>query len=331
MADVNALAARPRGGDRGQLILIGGIVVAFALVALVVLLNTVLFTEIIATKGIGPEIDRAHDHAAIAGDAGAAIVAGENAPAAGHTTWTQVNESVTQGIDRVSDIVQNRSLRRFGGYSNVSVGSTRRGAVLIQNDTRAFTSSGGAPTFILAETTGIRDFTTRVDAAGTANPASSEDRFTVTITGNGGNSWHARVYAPDSSTIKLTTSGGTTCTQSAATTINWTEGTFGDCQFQFAGGSESDLTSPFQVSYENGDNASGTYRLVVSDHESADDDDDDTVRTENFNDPSGTESPRWYPGIYSLVVEATYAEGKTTYETNVRVAPDEPTQTSPAV
>lgn len=325
MADVSAALDRREGDDRGQLILIGGIVVAFALVALVVLLNTVLFAENVATRGIGPEIDRAHDHAAVAEDAGAAILGGENAPAAGHETWSSVDEAVEKDVDQTNTITQNRTFRRFGSHSTISVVSTRQGAVLIQNETRAFTSSGGASDFPLADTTGIRNFTATVDAGQTANPSASEDRFTITVTGSDGDSWWARVHAPDPSTVELTTSTGTTCTTSArVATINWTDETFGDCEFQFAIGSDGELSAPLRIRYENGGKATGTYRLVVSDHESSDD-----VKTSNFNGPSSTDNPRWYPGMYGLVLRATYEEGETRYATNVRVAPGEPTQTSP--
>lgn len=317
MADVSAVTAR--GGDRGQLVLVGGIVVALALVALVLLLNTVLFAENVATRGIDPGIDRADDHAAFAEDAAGAVLAGEHAPAARHQTWDEVRTAVVGDVARVSGASRNRSLRRFGGYSNLSVASgPTRGTVLVQNESRRFNDTSNDTAFTLADTGGVRGFRMTVNATHTIS--SSSGAFTVWVNGSGGGTWNASVYE-DSNTVTVETSTGTTCTGRASNaTINWTAGTLADCSFAFADGVSD---GPYNVSFRNGDQAYGTYRLVVR-NESTDD-----VSTENFHDPASTGSPRRYPGVYSLVVRATYEEGATNYSTAVRVAPDEPMRTSP--
>lgn len=330
MADVNLLQDRGEGTDRGQLILVGGIVVALTLVALVVLLNMTLFAGNLATRGIDPGVDRSHDHAAFTEHAGQKILSAENAPEANHDTWMAVHENVMQDVESVGTITENHTLRRFGGHSSVSVGFIRRGAVLIQNDSRPFTSAGNESDqdWRLTTTKGIRDYSMTVNETGTENPKSLDNAFTLRIEGDGGNgaSWYARVNSTSDNKVRLQTSTDEMCESTAPATINWTEGTFHGCSFEFATNAGTELSPPLKVTYENGENASGTYRLIVSNQTSA-----ESINKNKFNDPlsASPESPWWYPAVYSLVLETTYREGDTHYATHVRVAPDESSHTSP--
>lgn len=329
MADVSYVG---RWDDtRGQLILVGGIVVAMALVALVLLLNATMFAENIATRGLDPGADRAYDHAAFVEDAGAEIVTSENAPVANHDSWPSVENSISSGVTLVASASERYSFRRFGAYRSVSISSTRQGTVLIQNESREFTnaSSPSVPDWTLAQTRGIRNASMSVAASQTANPSSLTDAFTLRIEGSGDGVWEAYVNSTSDDKVMVSTSTNDHCTSSASkATINWTEGTLAGCSFSFAEDSTDDnLSAPYTVKFQNGDKSAGTYRLVVSNHES-----DESVSTSNFTDPSVSPpgSPWWYPAVYSLEMTVTYDEEKTNYETGVRVAPDEPLQTRPA-
>ncbi|MCL7418278.1 MAG: hypothetical protein M8354_10625, partial [Halalkalicoccus sp.] len=60
--------------DRGQLILVTGVTIAVILVALVVLLNTVIYTENLATRGIDSGADDALEYrATVVGSVGELI------------------------------------------------------------------------------------------------------------------------------------------------------------------------------------------------------------------------------------------------------------------
>lgn len=320
MADVNSSSSDER--DRGQLILVGGLVVAFALVALVLLLNTTLFAQNLSTRGIDPAADRAGDHLAFAEHAGGTVLATENAPEAGYEDWTDVNEAVVRDLRSASNTTRNGTFRRTGAHAAFSVLNTREGEVVIQNETRGFTAQGGIEDWVLANTTGIRAFTMTVDPDGSAT-----DPFAVNVTsqdGSGG-SWGATVTETGAGEVRVSTSNGDTCTTSGpSATINWTVGTLGDCSFGFGVNETNDLTGTLDLAFENGDAATGTYRVVVSTEES-----DQSVTDIVASGPSATE-PWAYPAVYSVLLETTYREGETNLGLAVRVAPDEPPQTSPS-
>lgn len=321
MADVT-------GDDRGQLILVGGIVVAFGLVALVLLLNTALFAENIGTRGLGPGPDRASDHAAFADRAADRILRHEERVE--YVKWQFARENTTSNVFRVAGVLRARQFQQHGSFTIIEPIRLRQGAVLVQTDrTRNFTAGGlnvSEDDWQLATTTGIRNFSMTVDAANTLNKT-SPGNFTVKITGNAGTgrTWSAEVYS-QGGVVEVHT-GDTTCTSATqVATINWTSGSLGGCEFPFAVDAAGDeLVSPYSIQFVNGSSASGSYHLVVSREVLA-----DIVRVDSFGDPNTAENPRLYHGVYSVRLQVRYEESTIDYETHVRSAPNEPEQTSPA-
>lgn len=313
-------------GERGQLILVGGVVVAFALVALVLLLNTVLFTENIATRGVDPGVERAGDHATVARQAGRGVVGTlENVE---YETWSAADQSVRANISNVSDQAQRIHLERYGAYVSINVTHTRRGSVLVQDDiSRNFTNHTGAENWMLTNTSGIRNFTMTVNRSRTADVPQNQS-FNMTVLGGNGTTWTAYVNASDSSSnVRVSVPSRTSpCTSSAANaTINWTDGTFeNDCSFTFADG----LDPPYEVHFNNSDNATGTYHLVVSNETDTDPGLLDLLLS-HFSGPGSGDSPRRYPAVYSLVLEVVYEDSATDYDTRIRIAPKESPQTRP--
>ena len=320
MADVSRPLAgdAPRGGrTRGQLILVGGFVVAVALVGLVVLLNTVLFAENISTRGADPGGERVFDHAAFAQDAGATVLRAEDRPKTEPDTWPEARSRVAADVARVGGIATNRSLQHRSAYTNLSVNRTTRGAVLVQNGSGTLVSDSGTATWTLANTSGVRRFTTTLDAT-----RMSTDEFEVAIEGRNG-TWRAAVSSTTSDTVRVSAAGTDCFSTSSKATINWTEGRLGDCSFPFALDGGSRLEQPLTVRIVDGTDGYGTYSLVVADENGT------AVRRANFADPGTGRSPRWYPAVYSLVLDARYEDEGTTYETTVRAAPGEPPRTRP--
>lgn len=322
MADV-------RGDDRAQLILVGGIVVAFGLVALVLLLNTALFAENVATRGLGPAPDRAGDYAAVGERASDRILRHEEHIE--YEKWSNARLNTTRNIFRVEQVMEARQFQEHGAFATVEAIQLRQGAALVQtNQSRNFTA-GDLNLFkdnwtLASSTNGIRNFTMTVDAANTSN-MSAPSNFTVVIRGNAGSGdeWTAEVYENESANaVEVHTNGVTCASTSPIATINWTAGTLDDCSFPFAvDQSGNELAPPYELRFRNGSNASGTYHLVVSN------DTIDDIIGDNFGDANTSQNPRLYHAVYSTCLGLRYEEASIDYETHVRAAPGEPAQTMP--
>lgn len=312
-------------GERAQLILVGGIVVAFALVAIAMLLNSALYTENLATRGIGPEADRAGDLASFAERGGTRVLVTENSVE--YESWTAALFNGTVSVAGMGELAEPLRFSQNGGLSTIAVNGTRRGAGLVQtNGSRNFTAEGstGDPgNWTLVETAGIRAFHTTVNQSGPSLATDPSRAFTIRVQGTDGGEWSARIYA-NGTDVEVNASGTVCRSDQQTPTINWTGGTLGSCDFPF-GVTESgtSLTGPYTVSFANGSRAGGSYELFVS-NESVDD-----VHDENVAEPGSDASPRWYHAVYSISLDVEYEEGAVTYRTRMRVAPDEPDETRP--
>jgi hypothetical protein len=316
-------ADRPTRTDRAQLILVGGVVVAFALVALVLLLNTALFAENVATRGLGPGPDRAADHAAFADRATERVLRQEERVE--YVSWADAEANATDGLRRIGAAVRTREFSEHGAVATMEPDAVRPGAALVQNDTGGFRSAGGTANWTLADSTGgIRNYTMTVDADGTSSPANATDAFTVRIEG-GSEVWEAYVYASGSGTVIVNVTGETCESDSSVATVDWTRGTLDGCTFPFAtDGSGRALSGPYDVAYLNGDEAEGTYHLVVRNRTT------DDVETQHFGDPGTATLPRSYHTVYAVRLAVGYEGSSVDYDTHVRAAPGEPENTSPA-
>ncbi len=320
MADVTIWSNRPdRPDSRGQLILVAGIVVAIALVALVLLLNTVLFAENVATRGVDPAIDRATDHYELSLGMSQAIL--RNQEGIEYESWDAANMSSREEIREADTHVGNRRFARHGGQASMVVTETRQGAVIRQDDeSRRLTADDGDANWRLANTHGVRNFSMTINHNDTGS-ATGGKRFHLRVTGGSNQTWLAYVNTSNSAIMLEISSENNVCSVDDAETINWTAGTFGDsCTFTFADG----LTSPYNIRYRNGDNASGSYHLTVSRDEP-----NENLIINDLGDPGSQTNPRYAHAVYSMVVQTGYAESGVEYDTAIRVAPGEPAHMKP--
>ncbi len=102
MADV-----RESGGDRAQLILVSALTIAVTLLVLVVLLNTTIYTENVATRGIDSEVRHAAQFQAIVEDGVADIARAEE-----DDDWDALEANVTTALDVLMAQQRNVSLER---------------------------------------------------------------------------------------------------------------------------------------------------------------------------------------------------------------------------
>lgn len=312
MADVGIAEGRLDRDERGQLLLVAALGMAVLFVALALIMNTVIYTENLATRG---------SDASGAGDAAAyRQAAGEGTGGAieyvnyhNNTSRTTLRRNLTEAIGVWSNLSA-RHAAASGQATNVSLVAIKNGTRIAQdNESRNFTDVSGAANWTLVgDVENTRKFRIRIP-----NP-SADDSFTEPFrieVDDGNNVWTMTVVDTDGDDIKVEVPDGDgnteTCSPSdGAAWINVTEGTVDgtDCEaLSFAEG----LSGDYSIRYENADEIEGTYQLVV----------DASVLPSPHYVTGG--SPYVSSAIYSATVRITYQTARLRYVTNVSVAPGE--------
>ncbi|SFR50226.1 DUF7261 family protein [Halorubrum sodomense] len=331
MADVNSPLGRGRASedeDRAQIILITGLTLAVLFVAVVLLLNTVIYTQNLATRGA---------------DAGGAEAIefreGVVDDLAGIMYREHRNRSSPDGV--VDDFAASAAtyartvgdLRaRDGVIADVSVNrsTVETGYFVAQNESdtgfRNMTSPGGsaADWTVAGNATRTRNY--RLTVAPGSLSDSGGGAFTVVADGTTGGTnatWSAALWRAtgDNLTVAVereTPNGTNAASETFAPrpdgnhTVDFTDGTVNGEPFDalvWAEGVQTG-TDPYDVRYENGDEARGTYHLVVDD------------RDDGANPGRGSR-PYVVEGIYSVEVEVLHRTPELTYRDVVRLAPGE--------
>jgi len=312
---------RDRDRDRGQLILVTGLAVAVTLVALVLLLNTVIYTQNLATRGTGVEHGEAVAFRGQATSGVGEVVDAENR--AGYDDWETVEENVTAAVERYDNLSTRYSAER-GTIADVEEGtlSLSEGTILHQtDDSRSFRSAGGGADWQLAENvSAVRRFRATVSGEDLSDDPSGA--FTVRLVGES-DTREFYLYNDSADAIAVSNDPDESppdgCTASGPeATVDLTAGTVGgtDCpELDFP--TESD---EYNVTFENGAEATGTYELTVGLPPG-----DSKVKTDEFADPGDDDSsPRWGHAVYDAAFDVHFETPTLEFHTRVRVAPGEP-------
>ncbi|WP_135829048.1 DUF7261 family protein [Halorussus halobius] len=305
---------RRAGDDRGQLILVGAVVLAIAIVGLVVILNTVLYTQNVTNRAA---LDATDDAAEIE-----RAVDGEVPPLVERT-----NRNATYGNESAAADAVNRTLARYGALVGTAVTNRRPASVGVAvagnpsvalvvadaNSSRNFTDRAGDPEWTVADGASVQRYRLRVDAD--SLPSTDADAFRVTVAA-GGDDWTMRVHRNGSSVdVDRVGTGGaeSTCTASpddGTVELDVDDGSVDvegdsagvDCTFAFAAG----VDPPYELGYANATNATGTYRLVL----------DGTGATAgDVATAAPWESPYRSYAVDALAVTVTYATPELRYRT----------------
>lgn len=345
MADVNQ--SRPQSGDerrrdddsrggrsdrdRGQLILVTGLAVAVTLVALVLLLNTVIYTQNLATRGAGVEDGEAIGFQQEVLHGVGDVIDAENREE--YETRTKVEDNVTAGVTRFDALlskyyaegvtvadVEEESLSLTDGY------------LLGQNNSsRDFSSAGNDESvdWTLAEdagagnTAGVRNFTMTVSRENLTDANSPPAGFSVLLD-DSDNVW--RMYVYDDGGITVAVKNGSEGSATAVCSVSGPEATIDLTAGTINGSACPELvwakgvSAPYDVAFRSGDEATGTYNLTVAtpDGTTAD------VKTSNFAGPGDEDSPRAVPAVYAAEFEIHFETPNVAFHTTLRVAPGEP-------
>lgn len=336
MADVigtGAVGAEQR--SRGQLILVAALIMAVTFVTLALTLNTVIYTENLATRSSD-----------IAGGDDAIRFLDVTRDGIGGLMWranrqhngsqSAVEENMTRGINAWRNTT-GRSYAANGIVTNVSGVTITDGSRMLQrNGSRNFTSANGSSAWTLASgVSGMREFRLNVTRAslvdsttsllGTAGVTVFEIRFDDQST-----EWQVFVYKNlTGPTVNVTVENrntgnkfGPCSATSEHVMVNITGGTVGGdpCSaLSFV----SDLQAPYTITYNETEptlgnsTGKGTYHLFVDDASVA------GSPKPQFNAGPGT-SPWADAAVYAVGFDAVYETERLRYSANVRIAPGEP-------
>ncbi len=315
---------RFRGSDRGQLLVVAGLVMAVSLVALVVLLNATIYSENVATRGI-----EAADGEATEVRAAAVEGVGETIDAVNraHEGGGPPTDAVLAGVDDLEERL-GRSYARRGGVVLLETDASRatEGARIdtAGNDT-SLANATNAPSYRLAgDIDRTRGFVLdlEVDSLASSTPGNAADEaFHVAIDPAGDERREVYVYRDDGSDDVVVAAGDgsedptVVCTVDPAGADQVSLDITGErldgepCVGLWA----SDRLAPgdeHTLEVGNGEAADGVIRATVRPANTA------VVTDVTDADTAGA--------VYDTTVELTYRTAELRFETTVRVAPGEP-------
>ncbi len=265
--------------DRGQLILVGAIALAFVIVALAVAFNGALFADTLADSEARPDLTAAEQVDRQAARDLPRLLLYLNHRESYPDTST-LDATVTANVSTYARLATEARLQERPGVVNVSLENRTYGTRVVQATDGPFTEEGtpgGDPSWQPVPASDRRAVgwaVLNLDAANVSD-ADGADRFTVELTDADGDT--ATLYlsrntttGDDSRTIDVETilsSGNGTSPQPCPSSqgrllLNLRTGTSfgGGCSFNLTG----PLDGPYAVRFANGDAATGTYAFVAA-------------------------------------------------------------------
>ncbi|WP_435063957.1 DUF7261 family protein [Halobaculum sp. EA56] len=333
MADLRGLIEDGDGDareDRGQLVLVAGLALAVVLVALVLLANTAIYTENLATRDTGVGERNALGFRASVVDGVGGVVDRENA--AEYDTRSALEENVTAGVVELATLLHESAARdaALARVDRSTLASVDGVLVRHRNETREFTSAPGTADWTIAyDTNRTRAFAATVERSSLAstNASTLDGAFTVEVTSNStGATWEAFVYRNRSTgDIAVATSpagaAGATevCSVDAPNaSVGFTNGTLAGERCPGLDWREGVATA-YDLSFRNGTNAAGTYDMTVRGTASL-------LNLVTLNDGTlsdDPDSPYYVPAVYAVEATIRYRTGELRYVAEIRVAPGE--------
>ena len=308
---------RFRDADRGQLLLISGLVVAVSLVTLVVLLNASIYSENVATRGVEAADGEALEVRAAAVEETGTLIDGtnRNRPA----NHSEAKTAVEDGIAAL-DAYLARAYADRGGVTHVSGNrTTMENGSYVTGDLTA-NGTGDANATLAADVDRTRGFVVEVDPgalASTDAAVAPTDAFYVEFDDGVNETREVYVYADDADgnvTVAVGENGSdpiVVCSVSAAdrVAVDLTGGTLGDerCPGLWAT-SAGALERPLDVTVERTDAANGTAAATALPASG------DSVGSDHTATPA----------VYAARIDLRYRTAELRFETAVRVAPGEP-------
>lgn len=298
--------------SRGQLLLVSGFALAVLLLTLAVALNAATYSESLSTRadGVDDADVRTVHYSVERGISG--VIRATNPRQPINTNYTERKTLVREAVGNWTALVGLQAAAD-GAMVNVTVENTTKGTRVWQNESnRTLTDDSGNSTWTVANgVTSTRGFRMNVSRASLANDSCPSGCFTVVVN-NSTTDWRMTLTG-NNSTITVDVdgpNGSDTCSvQANHTEIDLSSGTLAgeSCPLlSFA----DDIDGEYDVIYENGTEAEGTYALVV----------DESISMGSFTSPPG---PHAHPVVWSAEVKLTYRTPNLLYQRTFWVAPGE--------
>jgi len=312
-----------RDAGRGQLLLVTGFAIAVAIVALVLLLNTAIYTENLATRSVDTgESDALAYRDAVERSLWPAVSEVND----GDTTRTERVGNAGARVDRVAELNARRHLLE-GTAATVTNRTYHNGTRLVQTNTSRTVTPTGAPT--------TANWTMATDAddvhaaelnvtGGLESTTDTDEAFSIAVVGDGGDEWRVYVYE-DAGTgdVTLAVKNGTApiddgvCAGQFAgpPRLNLTAGTVNgtDCGALAFG---SGISEPYDdVLIQYGNRTTAEYTLTVNTTLSP-------AVDPSFDDSPTTTAPYQAPVVYSLHADIVYESAELTYRARIYAGPE---------
>jgi|GEM_PF-3120527 len=327
MADV-------RRHDRAQLLLVGALALAVILLSLSMLLNSVIFTENLATRQTHADAEKVSSfESAVVEGVGGAI---EHANRRDTTTFADRNDTY---YDVTNALIP--TLANYSATDGVAAGIERDGVyqgtrIVDANRSSGLTNRANESDWTMVNDSRVRAFRLQV------NVSSVESGDEVHIQLDNGTT-HEVIVEPDGggAHVRIERPGDTSTCALEAGRIDVTAGSVDGeyCRGLAVLSTDAPLDEPVNVSVTNGDQIQATYSLVVDRHQTG-------LRTavdaDNYPGGCSPPSPPTYgtasgddpyttPAIYAATTHLDAGTTALDYQRTLRLAPDEvgPAATGP--
>jgi hypothetical protein len=311
-----------RGDDRAQVLLVAGFVLAASFVALTLVLNSVIYTENLATRGsdAGGGEAIAYRNDIVDGLEGVVESVNRNG-----SSRTAIRDDLSRAVVSTGRRAEQFQVLR-GISANATLASINWGTRIGQNRTTGNFSNATTPSSadvasdwtVATGVDGTRS--ARINVTDSAELAlESNDPLQLQVTD--GTPWTLRLFKNNSAgtttAIEVDPPSGPSrvCSAGQDPTIGLTAGTFNgtDCPALEYG---EDVSKPYTIAVENGRQFQGTYSLVV-------DEVIDSADIEYDNYGTAPDVPFALPAVYEATAHVEYQSTSLSYATDARVRPGE--------
>ena len=298
----------PKLDDRGQLMLVGAVVMAASLLALVVVLNSTIYTQNTnpgSSLGEMNEVERQLEVVRTDVDR----LTDRLGQRDGYVDIHELNAPLTVYGDRKAEQIVDRRPAYLDVTLNESASDLEREVLRQSNRSRAVLSRSNQSDWTLVENATFNESTPFELVIEPRSPTPT----TFIAEGEDGGDWRLNVSQGPSDTVivDVTYDNGTTVSESVsgnATRVNVTGGAINGTQrFAFAPG----LNAPYDLRVENGHRSDGAYHILV--------DEASDVDTGNFHTDPGDGQPYVGRELSTAVVDVEYASDKVSAESQITV------------
>lgn len=334
--------------NRGQLLLVGGIMIAMLLVILVLILNGVLYTENIATREQPQAIDRGVDLGSTVEGASSDLIDRENQERYENSGTAALN--VETDLEKLGELLNERQFEAHGELVGIQPYNVQPAWVVVQEEESDFTSADQPLIDVfdqweMATANGVRDGTMSVSNASSFDPSEeseASDVFRLDVTGED-NQWSIWVFDhPTQNGIAVTdrtdADGNPDLSRACTSTgtpaeIDLVEMTVNgeECEFSFA---EDVGDGLYQIDFNRGDEIEGTYEFTLGQGDGADLGSHlgtTYVRDTTSGEDADSEEPTAYDGVYGVTAILTIHGQDVELESYTYAAPDQPAETTSSV